>query len=144
MGSGKLPGCTTHRDPLFPTRKAFIKFEHQTLHPRTPPLKSRAVPVLSHLNFTEKLPQTGSPTTPSLASWSKRWTSNPPRKYSQERLTRAVVTGTMWRAAHPSGYVRCGAGAGCSAIEYQFLVSWVCSQRRDEKEVRAPQVASPN
>jgi len=32
-----------------------------------------------------------------------------------------TVTGTMRRAAHPSGCARCGAGAGCSAIKYQSL-----------------------
>jgi len=28
---------------------------------------------------------------------------------------------TLRRAAHPSGYARCGAGSGCSAIKYQSL-----------------------
>ena len=32
-----------------------------------------------------------------------------------------TVTSTMRRAAHPSGYARSGAGAGCSAIRYQYL-----------------------
>jgi len=31
------------------------------------------------------------------------------------------VTSTMRRAAHPSGCARCGAGAGCLAIQYQSL-----------------------
>jgi len=39
----------------------------------------------------------------------------------QERLTRGTVTSTMRRAAHTSGCARCGAGAGCSAIQYQYL-----------------------
>ena len=51
----------------------------------------------------------------------RRWRSNPPGKCSQERLTRGTVTRTMRRAAHPSGCARCGAGAGCSAINYQSL-----------------------
>ena len=38
-----------------------------------------------------------------------------------ERLARVTVTSTMRRAAHPSGCARCGAGAGCSAIEYEYL-----------------------
>ena len=45
--------------------------------------------------------------------------ANPSRKCSQERLTRGIVTSAMRRAAHPPGCARCGAGAGCSAIEYQ-------------------------
>ena len=40
---------------------------------------------------------------------------------AQERLTRDTVTGTMRTAAHASGCARCGAGAGCLAIKYQFL-----------------------
>jgi len=28
----------------------------------------------------------------------------------------------MRRAAHPSGCARCGAGAGCSAVQYQSLL----------------------
>jgi len=39
----------------------------------------------------------------------------------QERLTRGTVTSTMRRAAHPSGYARCGGGAGCSVTRYQAL-----------------------
>ena len=34
---------------------------------------------------------------------------------------RKQVTSTMRRAAHPSGCVTCGAGAGCSQIKYQSL-----------------------
>ena len=49
----------------------------------------------------------------------RRWRSNPSGKCSQERLTRGTVTSTMRRAAHPSA--RCGAGAGCSATQYQSL-----------------------
>ena len=33
------------------------------------------------------------------------------------------ITSTMRRAAHPSGRARCGAGAGCSAINYQPLIT---------------------
>ena len=44
----------------------------------------------------------------------KRWRSKTSGKCSQERLTRGTVTSTMLRAAHPSGCVRCSAGAGCS------------------------------
>ena len=44
-------------------------------------------------------------------------------KCSQERLTRGTVTSTMRRAAHPSGCAKCGAGAGCSVIKYQYLES---------------------
>ena len=44
------------------------------------------------------------------------WRSNTSGKCSQERLT---VTRTIRGAAHPSGCARCGAGAGCSAIEYR-------------------------
>jgi len=51
----------------------------------------------------------------------RRWRSNPSGKCSQERLTRGTVTSAMRRAAHPSGCARCGAGAGCSAIENQSL-----------------------
>ena len=41
--------------------------------------------------------------------------------FLQERLSRGTVASTMRRAAHPSGCARCGAGAGCSAIEYQYF-----------------------
>ena len=41
---------------------------------------------------------------------------NPSGKCSQERLTRGTVTSTMRRAAHPSGWARCGVVAGCLAI----------------------------
>jgi len=51
----------------------------------------------------------------------RRWRSNPSGKCSQERLTRGTVSSTMRRAAHPSGGARCSAGAGCSALKYQYL-----------------------
>ena len=51
----------------------------------------------------------------------RRCGSNPPEKCSQEWLTWATVSFTMRRAAHPAGCARCGAGAGCSAIEYPSL-----------------------
>ena len=51
----------------------------------------------------------------------RRWRSNPSGKCSQERLKRGTVTSTMRRPEHPSGCAKCGAGAGCSAIKYQFL-----------------------
>ena len=51
----------------------------------------------------------------------RRWRSNPSGKCSLERLARGTVTSTMRRAAHPSGFARGGAGAGCSAIKYQSL-----------------------
>ena len=58
---------------------------------------------------------------PVLGAWyrsfSRRWRSTPFGKCSQERLTRGTVTSTMRKAAHPSGCARCGAGAGCSAME---------------------------
>ena len=44
-----------------------------------------------------------------------------PKNASQERLTQGTVTSTMRREAHPSGCARCGAGAGCSAVQYQSL-----------------------
>ena len=43
-----------------------------------------------------------------------------------------TVTSTMRRAAHPSGCVRCGAGAGCSGIKYQSLVR--ARPRQSQKE----------
>ena len=46
----------------------------------------------------------------------RRWRSDPSGKGSHERLTRGTVISTMRRAAHPSGSARCGAGAGCSAM----------------------------
>jgi len=58
----------------------------------------------------------------------RRWRSNPSGKCSQERLTRGTITSTMHRAAHLSGCARCGAGAGCSAIKYQFLRSFPWSR----------------
>jgi len=48
-----------------------------------------------------------------------RWKSYPSEKCLRVRLTRGTVTGTMRRAAYPSGYARCGAAAGCSTIRYQ-------------------------
>ena len=45
----------------------------------------------------------------------RRWRSNPSGKSSQERLTRGTECGTMRSM--------CGAGAGCSAINYQSLGS---------------------
>ena len=42
---------------------------------------------------------------------------------SSLRLILGTVTSTMRRASHPSGCARCGAGAGCSAINYQSLDS---------------------
>ena len=51
----------------------------------------------------------------------KRWRPNPSGKLSRERLPRGTVTSTMRRAAHPSGYARCSAGAGWSAMKYQSL-----------------------
>ena len=57
---------------------------------------------------------------PSVAA-RRRWRSSPSGKCSQERLTRGTVTSTRRRAAHSSECARCGAGAGCSAIKYQFL-----------------------
>ena len=50
--------------------------------------------------------------------WRRRWRSNPSEKSPQEQLTRGTVTSTMRRAA---GCKRCGAGAGCSAMNYQSL-----------------------
>jgi len=40
---------------------------------------------------------------------------------ASEAGSASTVTSTMRRAAHPSGCVRSGAGAGCSAINYQSL-----------------------
>ena len=57
----------------------------------------------------------------------KRWRSNPSGKCSQERLARGTVASTMRRAAHPSGSARCGAGAGCSAMKYQSLLTLGCT-----------------
>jgi len=49
-----------------------------------------------------------------LIDWLDDW-------FSQERLAWGTVTSTMRRAAHPSGCVRCGAGAGCSRKKHQSL-----------------------
>jgi len=59
-----------------------------------------------------------SPSSKAVPTSSRRWRSNPSRKCSQ---TRGTVTSTIRMAAHLSVCVRCGAGAGCSAIKYQSL-----------------------
>ena len=51
----------------------------------------------------------------------RRCRSNAREKVSHARLTRGTVTSTMRRSAQPSGCARCGAGAGCSEIKYQYL-----------------------
>ena len=61
---------------------------------------------------------------------SGKWRPNPFEKYPQERLTWGTVTSTMRRAAHSSGWARCGAGAGgCSAMKHQSL----CTERVSNK-----------
>ena len=51
----------------------------------------------------------------------RKWRSKSSGKCSQKRLAWGTSTSTMRRAAHPSGCARWDAGAGCSAIKYQFL-----------------------
>ena len=51
-----------------------------------------------------------------VVSTFRRCKSNPSGRFSQERLTRGTVTSTTRRAAHPSGWARCVAGAGRSAM----------------------------
>ena len=46
-----------------------------------------------------------------------RWRSNP----SENTRPNGTVISTIRKAAHASGCARCGAGAGFSAIQYQYL-----------------------
>ena len=50
--------------------------------------------------------------------------SNSPGKCSQERLIRDTVTSTNCRAAHPSGYARCGAALIVRHLNTNLLRVW--------------------
>ena len=60
------------------------------------------------------------------------------RKMPARAADTGTVTHTMRRAAHPSECARCGAGAGCSAIKYQFL-----SRPFEENPQSKPQTLNP-
>ena len=59
----------------------------------------------------------------------RRWRSNPPGSFSQERLTQDTVKSTVRKAAHPPGFSRCDAGAGCSAIKSQLFLLEGCGYK---------------
>ena len=97
--------------PIGSLRSGAASSSHQVIMAR------RVVLLCSMLRGSQGILRTG----PQISRYwrRRRWRSNPSGKCPPKWLTRATVTSTMRRAAHPSGCARCGAGAGCSAIQYQ-------------------------